>query len=232
MSDAIIKKCKIVFQHGWGFSGEIWQGWKKITSGFNSYFLDCGYFSDPITSDIAENDNVNYLIISHSFGLHLISEQIINNAKACVIFGGFHKLCSSEEDGKNRHEIMFYKMIENFKKCPEETLEKFYRNVYFPENAIDKINMIKNKISINYTLLHDDLIKMTNHELRIETFKKIPQIIIMYGKKDRIVPFEKGKELHKKLTNSTYFEFEDAGHALPFTHAEKSWKLISNELKI
>ena len=217
----------VYFQHGWGFSGKIWDQWKAFTDRNLSFILDRGYFENSACKFTQEHINKRNVVITHSFGLHLIPDEILTKTDICIIFSGFIQLFSkkSEQDKIN---ILLMKMLENFKTHPVQTLDKFYRNVYFPDN---KINYTSN-LKLNLDLLREDLSSMIYHAFNINRLKNIHRVIIIHGIKDRIIPWEQGVELHEKLPNSKFLVIEDAGHALPFTHSEQCWNLIKEEFQL
>ena len=223
---------EIYFYHGWGFNRDIWKYWKKYTEQMNCYFHDRGYCNEP--NDIRANDMYpgfnGGILVAHSFGLHLIPSEIMNRVKLCIIFGGFINLVSDTGALNIKSNTIMNHMNQKFIMNAPSVLSAFYKNVFFPE--IPDTDLLRSMSgfdgdTLNKNLMLEDLYRMQHEFLDLKNLIRIPETIIFHGKKDRIVPVEKGIELHKALPNSKIHIFEKSGHALPFIMTEEIWSLIN-----
>jgi pimeloyl-ACP methyl ester carboxylesterase len=81
---------------------------------------------------------------------------------------------------------------------------------------------------MNIDLLTADLDRLDSEEIDFDAFRAVPRILAFHGTGDRIVPHRKGESLARILGDAaTFFPMEGAGHALPFTHVDRVWKVIA-----
>jgi pimeloyl-[acyl-carrier protein] methyl ester esterase len=204
--------------HGWGFDRHCWQPWQNLLAqqGEDLWVSDRGYFNAPLSSPTRQST-----IFAHSYGLHLCPVEQLQNADRLVLFGGF--LCFHPLVQGRRSRLVLAQMIRQFEVNPQSVLEAFQTNGHYPV-AWDSSN---NNKPFNSELLLQDLKGLDACSLNVSLLKKIPQILILQGAQDKIVPAEKGRELAASLPdNSHYIEIEQAGHGLPFTHASDCWTLL------
>ena len=218
--------CQIIAFHGWGFAGHDWDKWKRTLSDYGKFqAFDRGYFQDPQSVRLS-NDRSPTVLISHSFGLHLIGNSQLEQANLLVITGGFLHFHPYAAQYKRRSRLILQEMINNMEVNPEEVLQKFYQNCYAPQENPDR-----NLEMIDHQLLLDDLQALHNSQIDTEMLKKADKICILHGSNDHIVPNKKGREIYSRLPDQTkYFEIKGAGHALPFTHGEQCLEFLLPEI--
>lgn len=222
------QKGEVIACHGWGFDASCWNGWKRyVEPDFDFRTFERGYFSADARSPEFSTDPGLKIVLAHSFGLHLCKKTNISDADLLIIFGGFIHFHPSAAQFKRRSKMILDQMISRFVNQPTQVLEKFYQNVFYPQNPWNVPDKEQNE-----ELLLSDLKTLNNAVLNIETLKKVPKISILHGFDDGIVPRRKGRQLYNELRlQSKYFEIKKAGHALPFTHSDRCWSFVEPEIR-
>lgn len=218
--------CQCIAFHGWGFAGDDWQAWRAALSDYGTFqAYDRGYFGNPIEVKLAQKDVT--VLISHSFGLHLIEDPLLAQANLLVITGGFLHFHPYAAQYKRRSRLILQEMINNLEVNPEEVLHEFYENCYAPQQAPDR-----DTEGLNHQLLLNDLRKLHDSHLEAQMLKKVDKICILHGSDDHIVPYKKGRNIYSQLRDKAqYFEIKGAGHALPFTHHKQCLEFLIPEIK-
>ena len=159
--------------------------------------------------------------IVHSFGLHLVPEEVFSHLKLLCILNGFENLLEAGNRSK-KQKTLLEKMMHQFSENPISVMEKFYRNVYFPDLPPEKAVLQTPDVP----LLLQDLKNMIYRPFHAKLLEKIPSVLILHGKKDRIISWRHAQNLHLRIHGSRLFLFENAGHSLPFSHAKECWEII------
>ncbi|MEX2368365.1 MAG: alpha/beta hydrolase [Balneolaceae bacterium] len=167
------------------------------------------------------------IVMLHSFGLHWCPPDLISEADHLIIFSGFVDFHPVEDDAKRRSKLILQQMMGRFIEEPEETLLKFYENLFYPESrAWDP------PVRMNHERLLEDLNRINNPRTSLESLRKIPSITLLHGEMDTIVSNKNARNLfHSLRFQCQYFEIKQAGHALPYTHARQCSKLILSKLQ-
>ena len=209
--------CQIIAFHGWAFTGDDWEKWEKELSQYGVFqAYNRGYFGNPREIDLAAEPKKTVLI-SHSFGLHMLNEKLVNRADLLVIISGFLQFHPYAAQYKRRSRLILQEMINNLEVNPEKVLREFYENCYAPQKAPDR-----DVSDLNHQLLLDDLRSLHTSELNPGKLKKADKICILHGSEDHIVPKKKGREIYTQLQHKAqYFEIKGAGHALPFAENKR-----------
>lgn len=212
----------VLAYHGWGFDSNCWRNWEAvIPETFHWMNADRGYFGIEKAPEFTNNAHIR-MVITHSFGLHLCSDEILSAADYLVIFAGFLNFHMPVNVFKGRSKQQVNQMISRFKTNPEKVLKAFHRQVFHPQKSIDF-----HQKEMNELLLLDDLEKLNKQERVLPLMKKDADIFIFQGTDDVIVPKEKGRLLVKRFGEQAhYFEIQNSGHALPITHTEKCFQMI------
>jgi len=212
--------------HGWAFDDGVWNRFKELAPDHIRFLeWDRGYFHQPKGSSITP-DSANRIILTHSFGLHLIPENMLISIDMLIIIGGFIEFHPGTPQFRKRSKAVLQNMIEQMHKNPKKVLNDFYQNFYKPDEVSYKPGGRLNK-----KLLIEDLVTLHQGKCSVSALRNVPQICILHGTNDNIVPNIKGRELYNRLgDNASYFEIKDASHALPVTHAEMCWNFIQPEI--
>lgn len=206
----------IIAYHGWGFAADCWAGWQRTMEqqGCRFQAFDRGYFGQAVTPDFAVSDFPR-IIWAHSYGLHLCPVEQLQQADRLVLFGSFRDFHPVSLQ-RRRSEQMLQQMIERFVEEPQLVLNRFKTKSYHPVSWSEE----NQELSLNTDLLLHDLRALNDCSLDLDLLRSLPQIGVLHGTADRIVPVAKSAELAAALPHSQFFEIADAGHALPFTHPQ------------
>ena len=205
-------KAEILPVHGWGFDETFWNALgNEISDEYSILKWRRGYFSDAVHNDFSGNADLNVLI-AHSFGAHLLSHSWLEKADLLIIISGFLTFHPGTPQFRKRSRAVLKSMIEKLNESTEEVLSEP------PSNH-------------NKEVLMKDLNALNHAKLNMEALQKVPNICIIHGTSDRIVPNMKGRELFRQLgEQAKYYEIKKTGHALPVTDAKTCWKFIAPEI--
>lgn len=219
--------CRFITFHGWGFDNSFWKAWAKKLSAYGSFLnYDRGYFNEPneIKTGVGSESTV---IIIHSFGLHFVDVELLNQADLLVITGGFLHFHPYAPKYRKRSRLILNQMIDAFENKPEQVLNKFYQNCFAPDDV-----SFENSDDLNHRRLLDDLKLLHQSELDVKRLKKAGKICILHGAGDHIVPNNKGRELYAQLgAKAKYFEMKNAGHALPYLYPQQCLEFVEPHIE-
>lgn len=187
-----------VYQHGWGLGSECWEGWPGVK-------WDRGYFGNAFSCPIPENA----LVVTHSFGLHLIP---LHSIKQLVIMSGFLHIHS---DAKTKAYLKW--LLKALKKNPKSALHQFYLDCGVNKPVPGTLNL---------SLLLSDLERLNDETLDYSLLLQIPKILILHGVQDRIAKLDKAIELHNLLPQSKLVKFDQGDHALPMSLTKECQGMI------
>ncbi|MFT4553298.1 MAG: malonyl-CoA O-methyltransferase [Chlamydiales bacterium] len=221
-------KNEVLLQHGWAYDPRVWEEWLSFfpTPPFVS---NQGYFSPAQDCHIQRPQ----IIITHSLGLHFLSEENLENCKLLVILSGFQEFHPGSIEKRKFSVSVIEKMLQEIKRKNEGVLTNFYQRALRPKKG----KPFKNQ-DICWKPLERDLQLLNENTLDLSSLKKIPKILVLHGEEDAIVPVGKCLNLTKQLPNSEYILIPHAGHALILTHPnqcwteiQKHWPMENNKLK-
>jgi pimeloyl-[acyl-carrier protein] methyl ester esterase len=221
-----VGKTEIIAYHGWGFDARCWNKWPEVFSSTCRFkAFNRGYYSTWQEQQFSADAN-RRVVFTHSFGLHLCPLEVLAQTDLLIVFSGFLAFHPQAAQLRRRSRLVLNQMIQQFEEHPQQVLHRFFENAYEPQSPS---NLPQG--TINEQLLLSDLKMLNVNTMSIQRLNTIPKICILHGRKDRIVPCSKGRELDAALqTNTRYFEVRDAGHAMPFTHVEQCQAFIESEL--
>lgn len=213
---------EVITYHGWGFDARCWQPLQSAIPDYITWKnVDRGYFGQPNTFSFSDEGNYNVLL-THSFGLHHCGHDDFKKADLLVIISGFLHFHPQAAQFRRRSKLVLNEMINRFEEEPENVLKTFYRNVFHPQKTFQLPDDEFNK-----SLLLRDLNLLNTSEISIPELKRTARVCIFQGADDAIVPKEKGRGLYENIgAKAQYFEFNNAGHALPMTHASKCREIL------
>ncbi|MGC9031256.1 MAG: alpha/beta fold hydrolase [Minisyncoccia bacterium] len=233
----------ILILHGWGKGSETWKTIQEILEkeGLENISLDLPGFGKS-----QEPQNIWGIEDFSKFILHFI--DVLNLRKIILIghsFGGQIAL---------KFSILFPERIEklilispatlrnknkklNIRKKIAETLLKFKN---FLPKFLQKSNIIKKiiyKISgaTDYYLASDMMKeifkKITKEDLENDLEKINNKTLILWGKRDKILPYKNGIFLNEKIKNSKLILIENCSHSPHLEYPEEFSKIILNFIK-
>ncbi len=238
-------RIEITLQHGWAYDSSCWVRWiKYIQDRWSSSILvqtnERGYFDSKIAS---RNNNLSdaipklRILISHSFGLHLVEPSTY---QYLIVLNGFLSIHPEESGEKKRSQKLINRMRQKFNQSPLIVLNDFYsRNVItksptaeIPFELEQQLYRIKSEKDIAFDLLAKDLETMDQERLNTEILDSVPNVLFLHGNEDCIVSGDQAKALAQCLPNSELIIVDGAGHALPFSHHLQCLNIIENKLNI
>lgn len=200
---------EMVLVHGWGFSGSHWEPWQHATGSDTAIrVVDRGYFQQPETVNSFSAGAQVRIVVTHSLGLHLCSESLLNQCQLLVVISGFQ---SFNADGSKTRVLT--RMKRKLPMAATEVLNDFYGNC-FADSAFQPASK-----SVSVESLLADLNLLAEHSLSLETIHKVPKILLLHGTADTVTAPQESRKLQAALANSTIALCPDAGHGLPFTHS-------------
>lgn len=207
---------EIIAVHGWAFDHHIWENLRQhLPEELNWLAWDRGYFQEPIDTDFSD-DSTQKVLITHSLGLHLLKSTWIDQADTLIIISGFREFHPGTPQYRKRSKAVLQNMLRELQKNPASVLEKFYEQCYKPKDSAPPLHDQK---SWDTNLLITDLDLLNTSQLG-NNVKSIPEVSVLHGTDDNIVPHTKGRELFNYFGDkATYYEIRNAGHSLPDTHA-------------
>lgn len=214
--------------HGWGFDASCWEVWENyLLPEFEVQLFEAGYFSTEPNDPVFPEEAFPKVILSHSFGLHQCPPENLKQADMLIVFSGFQQFHPVAAQFKRRSKMVLREMIRQVQTDPGEVLQKFYKNVFYPQ----KPWQVPDK-TINNQKIADDLVRLDREKMDLKILKSVDKISILHGSDDSIVPRRKGRELFDEFApHCKYFEIRNAGHALPFTHSEQCQSFIEPEIQ-
>jgi len=209
---------EILLQHGWGFDNTVWQQW-HFPFAHKHLVLNRGYFGHVHDETFTPTAS-HRVIITHSFGLHLLKLSEMPSIDLLVIIAGFRAFSQGNEKASGR----IQQMIDDLSVDPQKVLQHFYQRCGCPD--------VLTLQSVNHSLLIHDLHTLKDHVLDVATIHNCCQrVLILHGKQDLVVSREKALELHTLIPNSFLHIYDDAGHALLLSHAEACMKAVTNAIE-
>lgn len=208
--------------HGWGYDHTCWQPWKERLASCQIDLLtfDRGYFGTAQSPGFMGDRRG--ILLTHSYGLHLCPKAQFQRVDLLVIFSSFIDFHPKNEQERRRSKRILRQMINESQKDPLAVLKSFKIRCEDPDVETPFM-----PDRLDQPLLTSDLENLNCSCLNLQDLDKIPQILILQGTVDKIVPVNQAKDLFEALKQTAhYFEIPDAGHALPFSHTSDCWDLI------
>ena len=215
------KKTCFIFQHGWGFTDQVWSDWRALTAGESCQFLNRGYWGKA-ASPVFHADCIN-TVICHSLGLHFCMPWLAEIDRL-VIIGGFNHFHGPDLAAGRFTRKHIKRMQACFNNDLDGFLGNFYRDCQSPVAPLSSV-------ALNRQLLEDDLHLLDTGFADISGLRDIPEMLLLHGANDRIVAPDRAMELKSKLPGSNVMIFDHAGHGLPFTHTIDCWRIIMDFCK-
>jgi hypothetical protein len=234
-------------QHGWAYESSVWDCWREfLPEGWQFSTLDRGYFLSreeknagkflhaalPAWNgvDISDRsrpsrncDQELKILTAHSFGLHCLPIELIQDADLLVIIGGFEEFHASER-AVSRKAIQ--RMLVRLGSDYRAVLNDFYSASFGVGGKVPAFVSMDYGRTCDLDLLSADLRQLNEGRVCMDNLRLAKCALILHGEQDSIVPVERAHSLHERLPGSRLSLHRSAGHALPFTHPEWCLKQI------
>ncbi len=216
---------EILAYHGWGFDASFWDKLKEnLPDSFTFKAANRGYFGEKYLPTFSENADQKVLF-THSFGVHWVDEELVNQADYVVFFSTFDQFISGYSDQEKRERKVLHRMITQFKRDPNEVLKNFYAGCFHP---FEKSFFVPNEMNVQ--LLSNDLELLKDCSLDWST---IPTNVIgICGDEDQIVPNQRTSAFLNQLGGDSYKVIENSGHALAVTNSLECWSFLNRVVPI
>lgn len=218
------QKIHVIACHGWGFSRVFWNPLRNLIDGkFHFEVAERGYFASATSPQFTPSSTGHLnVLITHSYGLHWCSDELLKQADHLIIMGGFLQFHPDEVNEKKRSKLIVRQMLSRFVEEPIEVLEQFYKNCFYPQKS-----GLKPPGNINHDLLLADLSDMQYDRQPRQRIFDMNMITILHGADDLVVHKQSARQMFNELKyRSQYFEIVRAGHAFPITHADKCLEIL------
>lgn len=213
---------RFIFQHGWGFHASCWREWRVLLAR-PCLVGDRGYWGDPVPLERSATSSGSVLVC-HSLGLHFLPAELLAHASLLVIISGFAQFHGQNSaDGRfSRKHVQ--KMLSRLRTDPTALIADFYRDCGCAGWPVDPRPM-------DTALLARDLLLLDQGRVEERRFAKLPAILLLHGREDRVARPERAAELAGLLCRSQVTIIDGAGHGLPFTHPQLCLELICDFYK-
>ncbi|MBY0358667.1 MAG: alpha/beta hydrolase [Candidatus Obscuribacterales bacterium] len=229
------KKIELILQHGWGFDRTSWRTWVPHLRENPDYELnvtipDRGYFSQRLSWNGFQHPDCLKVLIAHSYGLHLVPENIFKQTDLLVAISSFSSFHSGEAIAQKRSRRTLRLMKERFEIDPMHVIDDFYSSCYSPLLTRHALLRRGGAEELNFQKLKEDLNSMDTNYVSPELLSQAKNVLFLHGAEDGIVGPEHSLAMHEAIPGSSLILFEGVGHALPFTHAAPCWLSIRQSL--
>ncbi len=214
---------EIAAVHGWGFDRSCWDGWRQEWKGRARFSAaDRGYFGTPGEAGWGAEPSGTRILLVHSMGLLFCPPHLLERADVVVLFSCFLRF-HPEDGSAARSRRVVERMRRRLRLRPDSVLTDFWERcgtVRAPAPSQPSVGR-----------LHDDLELLDRGRAHPDRMRHARSILVLHGRRDRIVPEASGKRLHAALPERARFSaVEGAGHALPFTHMGACRRLLDHVL--
>ena len=179
------------------------------------------------------------IVVTHSFGLHLLPNRLIQAAHQLVIVGGFISFHPDEPAARKRSKRIISLMLEKLSHDPQAVLQDFYRlcstdgataepplasgsstrrDQLSRQSVLPDTSVMFSQAAVDR--LKNDLSALSEPVHTLRAVSDIQHVVVVHGQRDAVVPVQKAMELNESVAGSTCRIHPLAGHFLPFTDVE------------
>ncbi|HEY9679684.1 MAG TPA: alpha/beta hydrolase [Drouetiella sp.] len=219
---------ELIFLHGWALNASTWSQFHPVVAAFGSSLFtgERGYFFDAPKSPSFTGGASKNVLVTHSLGLHMASEEQLKQADLLVIIGGFMHFHDGDERQAKISRIIVRKMLQKLQQEPERVLEDFYVNCGFPAKFLSSF---KHLHGFDQELLKNDLELLNESSLDPEKLALPGEVIILQGNMDTIAPPHHAERILKNCRSGKILIHPYGNHALPYEHPEWCLEQINRE---
>ncbi|HEY9712628.1 MAG TPA: alpha/beta hydrolase [Chroococcales cyanobacterium] len=246
-------RVELLLQHGWSYDALVWRAVTDLlVHCCNQQNLTCtvqvpdrGYFGASAAlchaSRINETTTGNLpvdtlkIVMTHSFGLHLVDREYLSTADLVIIVSGFRSIHDGASPARSRKTID--RMRRGLEAAPHREIAGFHARCGAGKDeqtglwqaGLESSNAAL--AAIDEELLAADLELLDVSLFDPAAIGSKARVSIISGSADAIVPPAYIRSLHETLPQSSLIEIAGAGHALPITHAETCLAPVFEELR-
>lgn len=199
-------------------------------------------FKQKVITILQEKDINRFSIIGWSLGSLVAIDIVTSNLfkiDNLILFSGTSKFIQDVTEKYNIgwHKKILNNMISMLKKYPEETINKFYKNLFSKEEVKDgyydrfsnEIQPLNEMDSIDSLALGLEYLMLKDVRDKINHIN-IP-VLLIDGEKDLICPMEASEYLQNHLKTSSLLILNETGHIPFYTKPDQCHKIIEIFIK-
>lgn len=234
----------LIILSGWAVPQFVWRpisnllekDYEIINIGWNDVDSLHGFKQKVIT--ILREKNINrFSIIGWSLGSLVAIDIVTSNLyeiDSLILFSGTSKFIKdTNEYNTGWHKKILHNMISMLKKYPEETINKFYKNLFSKVEVEDgyydkfrnEILSLDKKYKIHSLALGLEYLMLEDVRDKIKHIN-IP-VLLIHGDKDLICPVETSEYLKNHLRTSRLEILTEKGHIPFYIKPDKCYKIIN-----
>ena len=189
----------VIFIHGWGFDGSVWEKLIPLLPGIRPHYIELGFADAERAVTTIRQDHA--IVIGHSLGVLWYLKNHPSSAKALISIAGFD--CFTTVVGNRVLRAMKAKLG----KCAEDLLQDFWAQCGVNEPGLKQFDVQR---------LDDGLgwLQKWNCEPELQNLN-CPKLALA-AQDDQIVAIEKSRA----IWGGDLCETETGGHVLPLTKPE------------
>ena len=232
---------QVIAMHGWAGVSSIWRFWRKNFKmiGWDWMEGQRGYDGKKIFNSFTWRENsVRRVVIAHSLGLHLISNEIIKNATHIIMLASFGRFIPLGSIGRPQRASLDSMRESLGGRSAISMLRIFLERAAFPHklSALPPHPLLKNLTEAGQKRLLNDLEILISTTGLPSGFPKQSKVIVFQGDQDKIISPATFQLLTDSLSKGintpfTYYPLKGSGHSLITKETFfKSYKWIYEEL--
>ncbi|HEY9787462.1 MAG TPA: alpha/beta hydrolase [Candidatus Obscuribacterales bacterium] len=187
--------------------------------------VDRGYYRKPRHVAPFSEGSSPRIVVTHSFGLHLVPETIWRQADAVISLGGFLSFHLDDQRAAALSRRITARMARRFREVPLRVLDEFHTNcLCHGESAPADIAAVTYRRFrngegdvIDEDLLAHDLKMLDQSVLNHRLLERIPFVMIVHGESDAVVPVDHAFHMRYALPQAETLILSGANHLLPVT---------------
>jgi pimeloyl-[acyl-carrier protein] methyl ester esterase len=196
-------------------------------------------FKQKVMTILRKKDINRFSIIGWSLGSLVAMDIVTSNSfkiDNLILISGTSKFIQDQTEKYNLgwHKKILHNMIYMLKKHPEETINKFYKNIFSKVEAKDgyydrfsnEILYLNKKNSIDSLALGLEYLMLKDFRDKISQIN-IP-VLLIHGDEDLICTMKASEYLQNHLRTSRLVIFTETGHMPFYIKPHKCYKIIKN----
>ncbi|TYQ15827.1 UNVERIFIED_CONTAM: pimeloyl-[acyl-carrier protein] methyl ester esterase [Acetivibrio alkalicellulosi] len=239
----------LVILTGWAVSDFVW---KPLTSLLEKHYeiilinwdnvLSTDCFVKKVSSILTEKKIKNFSLLGWSLGSLIAIETAISfysQIENLILISGTLKFVQDEITTYKigwRREVLD-KMIDKLNTNMNETLNKFFKNLFSHSELIlgyyklFNNEVINSKTLLDSTSLINGLVYLKDMDFRKSTYNLNMPVLLVHGDKDIICPYESSEYIHNIIKSSHLVKLKEKGHMPFYTSYRECYEIIIKHIE-